>query len=186
MDKTTKTIRQPRLSDLGIDLLHLTRWQVTRIIALPFAAFAAFWILAGSQHWILAVLSLMILSFATYGSTSHDLVHGSLGLKRLPNDIFLAVIEVISLRSGHAYQVAHLNHHARYPHDDDIEAEAARMSLPRALLEGMVFQFRIYVWALCNPRGRWNWIVVEGIAVVAIVLGAIAALPWTIIPGVYV
>ncbi len=185
MPKTTKTTRQPRLSDLGIDLLHLTKWQVIRTIAVPFAVFAAFWLLAGSHHWILAVFALMVLSFVTYGSTSHDLVHGSLGLKRLLNDIFLAVIEVISLRSGHAYQAAHLNHHARYPHDDDIEAEAARMSLPRTLLEGAVFQFRIYAWALCNSRGRWNWIVAEGIAVFAIVLGAIAALPWTIIPGVY-
>jgi beta-carotene hydroxylase len=159
---------------------------VTRAIAWPFVAFTAFWILAGMQHWILAVVSLVILSFVTYGSTSHDLVHVSLGLQRLPNDIVLAVIEALTLRSGHAYQVAHLNHHARYPHDDDIEAEASRMSLPRALLEGIVFQFRIYVWALRNPRGRWNWIVAEGIAVSAMVLGAIAALPWTIIPCVYV
>src|SRR5260370_22789586 len=98
MPKTTKTTRQPRLSDLGIDLLHLTKWQVIRTIAVPFAVFAAFWLLAGSHHWILAVFALMVLSFVTYGSTSHDLVHGSLGLKRLPNDSFLAVLEVIPLR----------------------------------------------------------------------------------------
>jgi beta-carotene hydroxylase len=185
MSDITPTTRQPRLSDLGMDLLHLTKWQVARAIAMPFFAFAAFWILACSQHWILAVVSLVILSFVTYGSTSHDLVHGSLGLKRLPNDVLLAVIEVISLRSGHAYQMAHLNHHARFPHDDDIEADAARMSLTRALLEGVVFQFRIYAWALRHPRGRRNWIVGEGIAVLAIVLGAIAAMPWTIVPAVY-
>src|SRR5258708_26779486 len=110
-----KTIRKPRLSELGIDLLHLTKWQVIRTIALPFVAFAAFWILAGTQNWIPALVSLMILSFVTYGSTSHDLVHGSLGLKQLPNDILLAVIEVISLRSGHAYQPVHLNHHDPSP-----------------------------------------------------------------------
>jgi beta-carotene hydroxylase len=185
MSDITRTTRQPRLSDLGMDLLHLTKWQVARAIAMPFFAFAAFWILACSQHWIPAVVSLVILSFVTYGSTSHDLVHGSLGLKRLPNDVLLAVIEAISLRSGHAYQMSHLNHHARFPHDDDIEADAARMSLARALLEGVVFQFRIYAWALRHPRGRRNWIVGEGIAVAAIVLGAIAALPWTIIPAVY-
>ncbi len=186
MSKAAQTARLPKLSDLGFDLLHLTKWQVTRTIAFPFMAFVAFWALAGSGYWIMAVLSLMVLSFVTYGSTSHDLVHGSLGLKRLPNDVFLAVIEGISLRSGHAYQVAHLNHHARFPHNDDIEADAARMSLPRALLEGVIFQYRIYAWALKNPRGRRNWIVAEGIAVLVIFLGAIAALPWTIIPGVYV
>src|SRR2546429_9469591 len=99
MSKAANTIRQPRLSDLGMDLLHLTKWQVSRTIALPFVVFAAFWILAGLHHWVLAVISLMILSFVTYGSTSHDLVHGSLGLKRLPNDILLAIIEAIPLRS---------------------------------------------------------------------------------------
>src|SRR6266446_10052715 len=132
MPKTSKTTRQPRLSELGIDLLHLTKRQATRTIALPFAACAAFWVLAGSHHWILAVFSLMILSFVTYGSTSHDLVHGSLGLKRPVNDIVLSIMEVMALRSGHAYQAAHLNHHARFPHEDDVEAHAARMSLPRA------------------------------------------------------
>jgi len=180
------TIDQPKISDLGIDLLHLTRWQVARTIAAPFVAFAAYWILAGSEHWILAVFSLVVMSFFTYGSTSHDLVHGCLGLKRLPNDILLSIIECISLRSGHAYQLAHLHHHARFPHEDDIEADAARMSLLRALLEGVIFQFRIYAWALRNPNGRKSWIVGEGIAVLAIVLGAIAALPWTFVPFVYV
>ena len=177
--------RPPKLSDLGVDLLHLTRWRRTRAIAWPFAAFAAYWVFAAFGHWIAAVLSLVVLSFVTYGSTSHDLVHGSLRLRRLPNDILLSVLELICLRSGHAYQIAHLNHHARFPHDDDIEAEAARMSLTGALLQGVVFPFRIYVWALRNPRGRRGWIVAEGIGVASIVLGAIAALPWTVVPAVY-
>lgn len=185
MPQTPQTLRRPRLSDLGADLLRLTAWQRTRAIAWPFAAFSAYWIFAWSERWILAVLSLVVLSFVTYGSTSHDLVHGNLGLKRLPNDLLLTVIELISLRSGHAYQAAHLNHHARFPHDDDIEGRPARMSLIGALLEGLVFQFRIYAWALRNPRGRRGWIVAEGIAVAAIVLAAVAASPGMIAPGAY-
>jgi beta-carotene hydroxylase len=149
-------------------------------------AFLAFWIFAWSEHWILAVFSVMVLSFVTYGSTSHDLVHGSLGLKRLPNDMLLAVIEAIALRSGHAYQAAHLHHHARFPHEDDVEGRAARMSLAGALLEGVVFQFRIYLWALRNPRSRRRWIVGEGIAVLVLVASAIALVPLTIVPAVYV
>lgn len=184
--QSADSVLQPRLPDLGTDLFHVTRWQRARAIAWPFVAFAAYWISAWFGHWVLAVLSLMVLSFVTYGSTSHDLVHGSLGLKRLPNHLLLSVIELISLRSGHAYQAAHLNHHARFPGDNDIEAEASRMSLIGALLCGVVFQFQIYVWALRNPHGRRNWIIAEGIAVIAIVIGAIAALPWTVIPVVYV
>ena len=176
----------PRISELGGDLLKLSPWQVARTLALPFVFCGAYWVLAIYDQWILAALSLVCLSFVTYGSTSHDLVHGNLGLNRGQNDWLLSVIEAISLRSGHAYQVAHLNHHARFPHDDDIESEASRMSLARTLLEGVIFQARIYRWALRNPRGRYWWIVWEGVIVALLVLGSIAALPWTMIPAVYV
>ncbi|HUY89925.1 MAG TPA: fatty acid desaturase [Pirellulales bacterium] len=185
MPESSKPVRRPRLSELGIDLLRLTNWQRTRAETWPFVAFFSYWIFAWSEHWVLAVFSLVVLSFVTYGSTSHDLVHGSLGLKRLPNDLLLSAIELISLRSGHAYQLAHLNHHARFPRHDDIEAQAARLSLVGVLLEGVVFQVRIYAWALRHPRGRRRWIIAEGIGVAAIILAALASLPWTIVPGVY-
>lgn len=180
-----KATGQPKLSDLGVDLLQVTRCQLARTIAWPFIAFAAYWAFAWSANWLAAVFSLVVLSFVTYGSTSHDLVHRSLGLRRLPNDVLLSLLELLGLRSGHAYQLAHLNHHAKFPHDDDVEAKAARMPLASALLHGIVFQFRIYAWALRNPHGRLHWIVAEGIAVAAIVLAAFAALPWTVVPAVY-
>ena len=102
---------------------------------MPILAFVAYWIFAANELWVAAVLSLIVLSFVTYGSTSHDLVHGSLGLNRLTNDLLLSLFEAISLRSGHAYQAAHLNHHARFPHEDDIEGRAAGMTFPQALWE---------------------------------------------------
>src|SRR5690606_15964641 len=111
-----------------------------------------------SGHWALAVGALVALSFVTYGSTSHDLVHRTLGLGRTANDLLLSIYELVCLRSGHAYQLAHLHHHARFPHADDIEAEAAKMSLVGALLHGVVFQFRIFAWALRQPGGRRGWI----------------------------
>jgi beta-carotene hydroxylase len=180
------TLRPPRLRQLGLDLLRLSRWQLARGIGLPFLACGGFWFFAVHGHWVPAVLSLVVLSFVTYGSTSHDLVHGSLGLRPGANDILLSAIELLALRSGHAYQVTHLHHHARFPHDDDVEARASRMSLAGALLEGLVFQFRVYAWALRHPRGRRGWIIGEGLAVLGIVLAAVAALPWTIVPVVYV
>ncbi|QDT25098.1 Fatty acid desaturase [Gimesia panareensis] len=176
----------PRISELGADLLQLTRCQRTRTLASPFLACAAYWIFAWQGYWIFAVLSLMVMSFLTYGSVSHDLVHQNLGLKRKTNDLFLAVIEAISLRSGHAYQAVHLHHHARFPHDDDLEAGASRMSLVGAVLEGFVFQFRIYFWALRHPRHRLNWIIAEGVAVITLILVAFILIPFTILPLVYV
>lgn len=186
MKNANVNVHPPVLSDLGTDLLQLTKWQVARTISLPFIAFLTYFLLAFYGYWILAFFSLVIMSFVTYGSTSHDLVHRNLGLNRQTNDILLSIIEAISLRSGHAYQLVHLHHHARYPHEDDIEAEASKMSLIRAILEGFVFQFRIYAWALKNPRGRKNWIIAEGIIVFLIILGSIIVLPITFIPGVYV
>ena len=186
MLKTAETVSPPRLRELGTDLLRLSKWQLARCLALPFMAFAAFWIFAACELWALAVLSTVVLSFVTYGSTSHDLVHKNLGLKRLTNDILLSIIEAISLRSGHAYQAVHLNHHGRLLHDDDIESQASRMSLTRALLEGVVFQFRTYRWALRHARGGRSWIIAEGVVVLAIIIGRFAALPWTVIPAIYV
>lgn len=186
MSPVIMTTRRPRISELGIDLLHFSKWQLTRALAIPCLSLIAFWVFAGWGYWIPAVISLIVLSFVTYGSTSHDLVHGNLGLGKTANDILLAVIEAVALRSGHAYQAAHLHHHARFPRDDDIEAEAARMSLVRSLLEGVIFQLRIYSWALQNSRGREKWIVMEGIVVLVIILGAVAAIPWTVTPIIYV
>jgi len=185
MEKTKTTSQRPKLSELGIDLLRLTRWQQSRAVALPFLSFFAYWVFALTGHWVPAVASLMVLSFTTYGSTSHDLVHGNLGLTGAANDILLSIMEAISLRSGHAYQAAHLNHHARFPDEDDIEAAASRMSLARAMLEGLVFQFRTYRWALRNPRGKRYWIIGEGVAVLALLTASLVAIPFSIIPAVY-
>ena len=186
MPQATAPMRQPKLSEVGLDLLGLTRWQRARAIAWPLVSFAAFWVLAVMGQWVGAVFSLIVLSFVTYGSSSHDLVHGSLGINRVANDILLAIIELLCLRSGHAYQYAHLNHHAKFPHEDDVEAQAARMSFLGAVLHGVVFQFRIYAWALRTTHGQRNWIIAEGIGVAALVLGALTALPWTTVPAVYV
>jgi beta-carotene hydroxylase len=178
-------LRPPRISELGTDLLRVTKWQLIRALATPFVACAAYWPLATSGHWFLAVLSLVILSFVTYGSVSHDLVHRNLGLNPFLNDFLLSLIELIALRSGHAYRAAHLHHHARFPHDDDIEAEAARMSLLRTVCEGVVFQFRIFTWAWRNSPARRAWIAGEGIAVLVLLVTAAAVAPFTIVPAAY-
>ena len=177
---------QPPLSKLGLDLLELSRWQVVRSLAGPFLAFVAYIGFAITGHWCAAIGALVVQSFVTYGSTSHDLVHGSLGLRRGVNDVLLAVIEGLCLRSGHAYQLAHLHHHARFPHDDDVEARAARHSFGKALLDGVTFQIEIVAWALAHPRARRRWIVAELVFVLAIVAGSIALVPWTIVPTAYV
>lgn len=129
----------------------------------------------------------MVLSFTTYGSTSHDLVHRNLGLPRWLNQLLLSLLEMLALRSGHAYQAAHLHHHARYPHDDDIEADASRMSLFRSLWEGVVFQPKIVRWAWNHAAGGVKaWIALEVLVILVTILLAVMTVPYSPVPILYV
>src|SRR5579872_6701090 len=96
--------RLPDLSQLGTDLVRVSAVRRAWSLALPFLGFLAYAQAATSDHWALAVLATMGISFVTYGSVSHDLVHRSLGLSRRMNDLLLCVIELLAIRSGHAYQ----------------------------------------------------------------------------------
>ena len=175
----------PSLDDLGPDLLHITPLQRAVTLFIPFACVAVYVVFASLRLWPLAVLTLMYLSFATYGSISHDLVHRTLGLSRKWNERFLTVIELLAFRSGHAYRLVHLHHHARFPHEDDMEGAAAKMSFLRTLAEGMIFQPRTMVWAI-RRHGRSHPIVLVEIAMVLCLLAlCFAAIRWTPIFAVY-
>lgn len=175
----------PTLDTLGRDLLHITHRQRVLTVLTPFLTAAAYLAFAHFRLWPLAVLALMYLSFVTYGSISHDLVHRTLGLPRRVNDFFLTTIELLAFRSGHAYRLAHLHHHARFPLDDDIEGAAARMSLPRTLLEGIIFQPRIMLWAAARPHRARPLVIVETLLTVTLFAACFALLPLTPIFAVY-
>src|SRR5882724_365736 len=102
----------PRLSEIGQEFLDLNLGQRAFTLAQPFIFAGIYFYAAFTGHWAVAVFSAVYLSFVTYGSTSHDLVHRNLGLTPRTNEIFLTLIELLSLRSGHAYRMAHLYHHA--------------------------------------------------------------------------
>ena len=176
----------PTLKELAPDLTHISRWRRTLSLSLPFLYAVLYFCFAALRWWPLAVLALMCLSFVTYGSTSHDLVHRNLGLRKTTNDLLLSLIELLALRSGHAYRVAHLHHHARYPQRDDIEGAAARMSLPRTLLEGVIFQFKIWFWAVRRTGQAKAWIIIEGVGCLLLVALAVLLYPVTPVFLVYV
>ena len=171
--------------DLGVDLLHVSVWRRSITLAIPFVCVAAYGLFAIHRLWMPAVLCLIYLSFATYGSISHDLVHHTLALPSTLNEFFLATIELLAFRSGHAYRMAHLHHHARFPHEDDIEGAAAKMTLFRAILEGMIFQPRIMIWALRRPHRSRPWIVFETAMVVLEFTISVATVRLTPIFAVY-
>ena len=176
----------PALAELGHDITYLTTAQRWYAVARPFLCVGAYAVFASMGWWIPAILAVAAYTFVSYGSTSHDLVHGNLGLPRGVNRMLLSIIELLGLRSGHAYRAAHLRHHRRFPHDDDVEATAAHDTLCGALLAGPMHQLRVWWWAMRTSRRDRTWIVCEGIACIVLLVGAIAMVPVTPIPLVYV
>jgi len=175
----------PSLAELGLDLLRVGRARRAVTLAAPFACAGLYFAFASHGLWVPAVLTLVYLSFITYGSISHDLVHRTLGLPRRWNEFLLTVIELLAFRSGHAYRLAHLHHHARFPHDDDIEGAAAKMSFLRTLFEGVIFQPRIMAWALARHSRTAPVVVVQIALVIVLLAGCFAALAWTPVFAMY-
>jgi beta-carotene hydroxylase len=171
--------------DLGLDLLHISGFQRISTLIIPFGCVALYGTFASLRLWPLAVLTMMYLSFVTYGSISHDLVHGTLGISRRWNDVFLTLIELLAFRSGHAYRLVHLHHHTRFPHDDDIEGAAAKMSFLRTLIEGMIFQPRIMLWAVTRHSRSRPMVLLEIVLVFCLLTACIATIRLTPIPAVY-
>jgi beta-carotene hydroxylase len=178
--------RLPRFSEISEGLTRISRLRLACSLALPFMWITLYFAFAALGYWVLAVPCLIALSFVTYGSISHDLVHGNLGLSTRMNNVMLSMIELFALRSGHAYRLAHLHHHARFPHEDDIEGAAAGMTLTRALLEGLFFQYRIWTWAIGHTSSERKLIAIEGLGCILIVAFSIAMLPWTSVFFCYV
>ena len=183
-ESTRRRPNLPSIEHLGCDLLTIAPWRRALSLMTPFALAILFFLLATHEHWIGAVACTMALTFVTYGSISHDLVHGTLRLTRTVNDVFLFAIELISFRSGHAYRIVHLHHHARFPASDDLEGAAAAMTWWRALLDGVTLQPRLWFYAFRTRRDR-HWIVGEAIAITVLIVVSIAIAPWTVAPASY-
>src|SRR5437879_5150847 len=178
---------KPQLKDIGFDLLNLTKLQLFITLALPFAFFISYFFFAFNGYWIAAVISTIGLSFTSYGSTSHDFVHENIKLNRTLNSWLLSLLELLCFRSGHAYKMSHLYHHKRYPHEDDVEGAAARMTLLRTLFEGIIFQFKLYSWAIFNggKTNQRSLILLEGVLVILLAAICIGTVPYSIVGIVY-
>jgi beta-carotene hydroxylase len=178
--------RLPPISELGQDLLHVGLVRTWFSISLPFVCTASFFLFAQLKLWPLAILATAANTFFSYGSTSHDLVHGNLGIPRWLNQVLLSLVELIGLRSGHAYRAAHLYHHTRFPHDDDVEATAAHGSVLKALATGPGHQIKIWWWAMRHAKHDRLWIAFEGLACGAIIVASAALFRITTAPLIYV
>lgn len=166
----------PTLAELGHDLLTTTPFQCFISLIRPFICVGLYTLFATLGWWPLAVLALMLL-FITIVASAHDLVHQTLGLPRWLNGIMLALIGMLVLESGHAYRVTHLQHHRRFPHDDDPEGDPARMSFWRSILEGPIFLFRLWLWAWRHAPEERGWLLLEAGWFVGFILAGLSLWP---------
>jgi len=175
----------PTLRELGDDLLHVSTARRISTIGLPFVIMTAYGVCAVFGWWIPAVLCVMVLCFVTYGSSSHDLVHQTLGLSRGWNTFWLSLIELLSLRSGTAYRLSHLHHHRHLLEESDVEGAAVRLSFLRTLLSGPAMQIRLWLWAWNNRHPQRPALLPEATGILLFIAAAVCAVPWTVAPVVY-
>ena len=165
MHKTNidQRIRLPKLKELGMDLNYLNIYQKTWTLLKPLVFSIGFFISFYFGFYMLSALSIIALQFNTYVSSSHDLVHNTLKLTKKQNDLFLSILEILAMRSGHAFKTSHLNHHRCFPSKDDFEGKSIYKSFLGTLLSGPTYVVAIYFWSLkrCNKKDK-IWIIVEG------------------------
>jgi beta-carotene hydroxylase len=171
----------PTIDELGRDLLVTSPARRRLVLARPLAGVAVF-----AAGWATGILWLLpagvFVAFLSVIATTHDLVHGSLGLRRNARDLALAALPALVLQSGHVYRTTHPQHHRAFPHGEDPEGLTADASLVRTLLEGPVFLPRLWLWAhrrtASHPRQRRLLLAEAAVPPVAFGAG-IALLPWT-------
>jgi fatty acid desaturase len=91
-------------------------------------------------------------------------VHRSIGLGGRGTEWALFLCGLTLLESGHAYRATHLQHHRRFPLDDDPEGYPAKISAVGAVLYGPVFLARLWWWAFRRVKGDRAWLVAEASA----------------------
>jgi beta-carotene hydroxylase len=137
---------------------------------------------------VVCPISILLLFSATSTST-HDVLHGSLGFSRKTTEWVLFVLGAAILESGHAYRATHLEHHRIFPAEGDLEGEAAHLSLGYALLSGPIFLIRLWGWAWRKNAGHADqrrWLALEALLLPVSAVIAMALAPVTGGPAAFV
>lgn len=171
----------PTLADLGSDLLQTTPRQRWLTLLRPCVGVALFVVIAYLQFWWLTPLITFFI-FVSVVTAAHDVVHGSLGLRRRQTELMLFLTGIVLLESGHAYRTTHLQHHRRFPAEDDPEGYPAKLRFIGAILYGPIFLVRLWLWAfqrnVRHPDQQY-WLIVEAVLPFLALVGGIILWPAT-------
>lgn len=174
LQNTETHIQLPKLKELGTDLIRLNTFQKVWTLVKPLIFSLGYFVLFNLEYYVMSFICVVLLQFNTYVSSSHDLVHNSLRIPKKWNELFLSILELLSLRSGHAFKTAHLNHHRCFPNKHDFEGRSIYKSFWGALLSGPFYIISIYFWSTGNSQKKDKpWIIMEGLIIVLYFLASI-------------
>jgi beta-carotene hydroxylase len=123
--------------------------------------------------WLTPLVVLGI--FVAIVTATHDVVHCTLGLTERQTSVWLFLLGLMLLESGHAYQMTHRQHHRLFPSPEDLEGYPANLSFVGAVFYGPTFLVRLWLWSMARAdwRGRC-WLLAEGAAPFLAVAGGVA------------
>jgi beta-carotene hydroxylase len=164
---------------LGRDLLETSRGQRVLTLARPFVLIGVYG-LVYSAGWWWATPLVVFLIFVAIVTSAHDVVHGSIGLRRRQAEWALFALGALLLASGHSYRASHLQHHRVFPGADDPEGDPARMPFWAAVRHGPVFLPLLWWWAWKRSSAyERGWLLAESLWALLVILAGAGLWPVT-------
>lgn len=150
----------------------------------PYIGVALF-VVAGWLGWWWVTPLLVFGIFVAVVTATHDVVHRTLGLTDRQTDLWLFLLGLVLLESGHAYRMTHRQHHRLFPSPEDPEGYPANLSFVGAVLYGPVFLIRLWCWsfARAKPLTRWVLVAEASAPILAVTAGVVF---WSLTPGILV
>lgn len=178
----------PKIEALGDDLLQTSRWEQFQPLMMPYLWAVGFLVtFHAGIYWASGVC--LVLVFSACSTSTHDVVHGAIGLNRKWTERLLFLLGAPILESGHAYRLTHLEHHRIFPDHRDLEGEAAHMPVWKVILFGPTFLPRLWLWAWRKAKGKTiqrRWLALEvALPFLGLAL-ALITLPLSTAPFAYV
>jgi beta-carotene hydroxylase len=178
----------PPLHEVGRDLLETSALRRLWVLSRPILFLIAYvLVVIFGSPW--AGIPLLLGLFVANICAAPDVVHNCFRLSKHSTHWLLSLYGIIVMQSGHSFRITHLSHHAMFPSKEDPEGDAATMTLWQSLLMGPTYVQKLWLWSMKRMRKNQTeqrWMIFEAILGVLLIVGAVAAIPYTLAPIIYV